>query len=178
MINEAGIISLNSPEPSRPVDRGEDHNVPRFKISAEPDDQRDHRLAAHSVGPVADLYCCYLHETDDGLSPSQRVSLLYGSLLQPLDIRDRGVNSRTPTPQFTLSSHKLNDISNVVRKVQDILNCPVVEMEHRLSGYKVDPSGKLLEALAGADTVPLLENAWSFLTNWLFKGGKCVDKYY
>ena len=62
-INEAGIISLNSPEPSCPVDQGEDHDVPHFEISAEPDDQRDHRLAAHSVGPVADLYHHYLHET-------------------------------------------------------------------------------------------------------------------
>jgi hypothetical protein len=51
-------------------------------------------------------------------------------------------------------------------------------MDHRLMGYKVDPGGKLREALAGADTVPQLEHAWSFLTNWLFKGGKRVDKYY
>jgi hypothetical protein len=52
----------------------------------------DSHLAAHSIGPVADLHRRYLHETDDGLSPSQRVSLLYGSLLQPSNIRDRGVN--------------------------------------------------------------------------------------
>ena len=82
---------------------------------------------------------------------------------------------QTPTPQFTLSSHKLNDVGNVVHEVQDILDCLVVEIEHRLSGYKVDPGGKLLEVLAGADTVPQLENTWSFLTNRLFKG---VDKYY
>jgi hypothetical protein len=51
----------------------------------------DSHLAAHSIGPVADLYRQYLHKTN-GLSPSQRVSLLYGSLLQPSDIRDRVVN--------------------------------------------------------------------------------------
>jgi hypothetical protein len=51
-------------------------------------------------------------------------------------------------------------------------------MDHHLTGYKVDPGGKLCETLAGADTVPQLEHAWSFLTNQLFEGGKHVDKYY
>ena len=152
--------------------------MPLLQINAEPDDVRDSRLAAHSIGPVADLYRRYLHETDDGLSPSQRVSLLYGSLLQPSDIRDRGVSLRNPSPRFTLSSHKLTDVSNVVREVQEILDCLVVEMDRRLTGYKVDPGGKLRKALAGADTVPQLEHAWSFLTNRLFEGGKRVDKYY
>ena len=51
-------------------------------------------------------------------------------------------------------------------------------MDHRLTGYRVDPGGKLHEALEGTDTVPQLEHAWSFLTNRLFEGGKHVDKYY
>jgi hypothetical protein len=167
----------NSPEvPPANQDRNDD--VPLLQIDAEPDDVRDSHLAAHSIGPIVDLYCCYLQKTDDGLSPSQRVSLLYGSLLQPSDIRDRGVNLRNPSPQFTLSSHKLTDVSNVVCEVQKILDCLVIEMDHCLTGYKVDPGGKLCEALVGADTVPQLKHAWSFLTNRLFKGGKRVDKYY
>ena len=51
-------------------------------------------------------------------------------------------------------------------------------MDHHLTGYRVDPGGKLHEALEGTDTVPQLEHAWSFLTNQLFEGGKRVDKYY
>ena len=97
-INKAGSISLNSLEASLPVDQGGNHNVPLLKIDAEPADLRDCCLAAHSVGPVANLYRHYLHKMDDGLLPSQRVSLLYGSLLQPSNIRDRGVSSRNPSP--------------------------------------------------------------------------------
>jgi hypothetical protein len=176
-INDARTVSLNSPE-APPANQGKNDDVPLLQIDAEPDNMRDSRLAAHSIGPIADLYCRYLHETDDGLSPSQRVSLLYGSLLQPSDIRDRGVNLQNPSLRFTLSSHKLTNVSNVVREVQEILDCLVVEIDHRLTGYKVDAGGKLREALAGADTVPQLEHAWSFLTNWVFEGGKHVDKYY
>jgi hypothetical protein len=98
-INDAGTVSLNSPE-APPVNQSRNDDVPLLQIDAEPDDVRDSRLAAHSIGPVADLYRRYLHETDNGLSPSQRVSLLYGSLLQPSDIRDRGVNLQNPSPRF------------------------------------------------------------------------------
>jgi hypothetical protein len=90
-INDAGIVSLNSPEVP-PVNQDGNNDVPLLQIDAEPDDVRDSHLAAHSIGPVADPYHRYLHETDDRLSPSQRVSLLYGLLLQPSDIRDKGVN--------------------------------------------------------------------------------------
>jgi hypothetical protein len=90
-INDAGIVSLNSPE-APPVNQDRNDDVPLLQINAEPDNVRD------SISPVADLYRCYLHKTDNGLSPSQRVSLLYGSLLQPSDIRDRGVNLKNPSP--------------------------------------------------------------------------------
>jgi hypothetical protein len=96
-INDAGIISLNSLE-APPASQNRNDVVPLLQIDVEPDDVRDSHLAAHSIGPIADLYRCYLHEMDNGLSLSQRVSLLYGSLLQPSDIRDRGVNLRNPSP--------------------------------------------------------------------------------
>jgi hypothetical protein len=94
-------------------------------------------------------------------------------------LRTRESTCETPLRDSPcLATHKLTDVSNVVREVQEILNCLVIEMDHRLTGYKVDPGGKLREALAGANTVPQLEHAWSFLTNRLFEGGKRVDKYY
>jgi hypothetical protein len=55
-INDAGIVSLNSPE-APPANQDRNDNVPLLQIDAEPDDMRDSCLAAHSIGPVADLYC-------------------------------------------------------------------------------------------------------------------------
>jgi hypothetical protein len=54
-INDAGIISLNSPE-APPANQDRNDDVPLLQIDAEPDDVRDSRLAAHSIGPIADLY--------------------------------------------------------------------------------------------------------------------------
>jgi len=70
------------------------------------------------------------------------------------------------------------DVRNIVLEVQDILDSLVLEMEQRTPGFMVDPGGKLLEALRGTDTVAQLENAWKYLTNRLFEGGRHIDKYY
>ena len=68
----------------------------------------------HSMGPVAELFRQFLRETDDGLSPSQKVSLLHGSLLQPADIQDRGVNSRRSVPSFVLANSRYFEVKGVV----------------------------------------------------------------
>ena len=73
-----------------------------------------------------------------------------------------GVSFHETPPRFTLSSYKFTDISNVVHEVQDILDSLIIEMDHRLTGYRVDPGGKLHEALEGTDIMPQLKHTWSF----------------
>jgi hypothetical protein len=62
-LNDVEIVSLNSPESPCPADQGGDHDVPPLEIDVEADNLREHCLAAHSTGPVTDLYHHYLHET-------------------------------------------------------------------------------------------------------------------
>src|SRR6202050_2629293 len=168
-------ISLNSPRSLEPFSSQNDEDVLPIE---DPDPSCHDCLSPHSMGPVAELYCRYLQETDTGLSPSQTVSLLRGSLLQPSEIRDRGLSTKHASPRFVISNTKYVDIRNIVHEVQDILDSLVLEMEQRMSGFMVDPGGKLLEALRGTDTVTQLENAWKYLTDRLFEGGRHVDKYY
>ena len=76
-------ISLNSPRSLEPFDSQNDKDVLPIE---DLDPSRHNHLLTHSMGPVAKLYRRYLRETDTGLSPSQTVSLLRGSLLQPSEI--------------------------------------------------------------------------------------------
>ena len=177
-LGETGVISLNSPEYPPRVVTDQERDVDSIEARMGGGAELFQGTENHSMGPVAELFRQFLRETDDGLSPSQKVSLLHGSLLQPADIQDRGVNSRRSVPRFVLANSRYFEVKGVVQEVQEIIDNLVLEMDTRISGFKIDPGGKLLEALRGTDTIPQLENAWLYITNRLFEGGKHINKYY
>ncbi|KAJ7468817.1 hypothetical protein FB451DRAFT_1039285, partial [Mycena latifolia] len=134
----------------------------------------------YALSPMAELRRAWLAESEGEHSLFVRTNVLIGKLdLVPRDLKDRGIDTVSVYPRFSLETGFGMRISQLIAEFQGFIKKVALLNPDRNPDkyFIVDPHSTLMGVLRGAETLEEMTIAWHALRTRFQLGHKYVEKY-